>query len=60
MSFFISDYGSTTPTLLNYIDASAIQSYLLVTSNSGVIQGNPIEELDRLTITDVPTVGAPA
>lgn len=81
MSFFISDYGSTTPTLLNYIDASAIQSYLLLTSNSGVIQNNPIEELDRvaitesvtatvdnpgasvvesITITDVPTVGAPA
>lgn len=60
LSFFISDYGSTSPTLLNFIEAKDIQSYLLVTSNSGVIQGNPIEELDRLTITDVPTVGAPA
>jgi hypothetical protein len=59
LSFYISDYGSASPILLNYIEAKEIQSYLLLTSNSSVIVGDQIEELDRLTITEAITM-APA
>ena len=52
LSFYLSDYGSASPILLNYIDAKEVQSYILQTSNSSVILGDQIEELDRITITE--------
>lgn len=60
MSFYFSDFSSSAPILLNYIQAKAIQSYILLTSNSSVVVGGQVEERDTVRITDVVTVGTPA
>lgn len=52
LSFYLSDYGSASPILLNYIDAKGIQGYVLNTSNSSVVIGDQIEELDRISISE--------
>lgn len=52
LSLFLSDFSSVTDLVLNYIDVKEIQSYILLTSNSGVVTGGVIRKEEEISITE--------